>query len=301
MPSFLTHSKIDQIKWNRCIEQSVNTRIYAMSWYLDIVSPNWSALIEGDYEIVMPLPGKIKFGFHYLIQPILTQQLGIFSSELPDQLKVTEFLQSIPPIFKYININLNDVNPVDSMFFDVAWRNNHELSLFPKYEVISKQYSRRTHRNLKKAKNLGLTWQYNMQPEEFMEFKSKHCTPAISMKEKYTILQIIKQSHKAGNGKIISLLTQEGNTCGAAFYMETHKRIMLFLTVSSEEGKENDAMFMILDEIIKQYSGSNLIMDFTGSTLKGVAYFNSGFGAIPVKYPNIKRNKLPWPIKLLKK
>ena len=61
VPSFLKHDKIDKVKWDNCISRSVNGHIYARSWYLNIVSPDWDALIEGDYEAVMPLTWKRKF------------------------------------------------------------------------------------------------------------------------------------------------------------------------------------------------------------------------------------------------
>jgi len=41
------HHEIDRDRWDECIRKSFNGIIYAYSWYLDIVSPQWEALIEG--------------------------------------------------------------------------------------------------------------------------------------------------------------------------------------------------------------------------------------------------------------
>jgi hypothetical protein len=81
----LAHIEIDRQKWDACILNACNSLVYAESWYLDIVSPNWEALILGDYEYVMPLPVKKKFGVSFLVQPPLTQQFGIFSSNKIDE------------------------------------------------------------------------------------------------------------------------------------------------------------------------------------------------------------------------
>ena len=76
------NSEIDKAKWDSCVVDSNNALIYAYSWYLDIVSPNWVALIKGDYKVVFPLPAKKKLGVSYISQPLFTQQLGLFSSEI---------------------------------------------------------------------------------------------------------------------------------------------------------------------------------------------------------------------------
>ena len=75
----LQHKDIDYARWDECITQSHNQLTYAHSWYLDIVSPNWEALVTENYEYIMPLPVKRKYGIPYLVQPIFVQQLGVFS------------------------------------------------------------------------------------------------------------------------------------------------------------------------------------------------------------------------------
>ena len=76
---YLKHNQIDKQKWDSAIENAENGLVYALSWYLDIVSPNWDALVVGDYEQVMPVTHKRKYGIKYLIQPPFCQQLGFFS------------------------------------------------------------------------------------------------------------------------------------------------------------------------------------------------------------------------------
>src|SRR6185503_15114532 len=87
--------------------------IYAHSWYLDHMAENWDALVMGDYEAVMPLTWKRKFGFSYLYQPFLTAQLGVFSHgnrTVSNEELVNLFINMIPRHFRLIEINLNDQN-----------------------------------------------------------------------------------------------------------------------------------------------------------------------------------------------
>ena len=69
MIKFVTHNEIDKRRWDECIANAINGNIYVWSWYLDIIHPRWDALIDGDYERVMPIAGKQKIGISYLFQP----------------------------------------------------------------------------------------------------------------------------------------------------------------------------------------------------------------------------------------
>src|SRR5258708_37472695 len=108
MIKYLEHKSIDKKKWDDCIANSSNGMVYGSSWFLDIVSPGWNALIDDDYNAVMPLTWRKKYGFHYLHQPFFTQQLGIFSIEkkIPDR-TANEFLKAIPGRYRFIEIQLN--------------------------------------------------------------------------------------------------------------------------------------------------------------------------------------------------
>ena len=79
MISFCKHNNIDFKKWDDCISNSINRKIYSFSWYLDIVAnKSWDALILDDYKAVMPLPYRRKLGKEYIYMPYFTQSLGVF-------------------------------------------------------------------------------------------------------------------------------------------------------------------------------------------------------------------------------
>ena len=74
----LKNHQIDKAKWDAALLHSSNCKIYACSWYLDVVSPNWEALVTDNYEEIFPLTTKKKFTFQYLFTPFFVQQLGFF-------------------------------------------------------------------------------------------------------------------------------------------------------------------------------------------------------------------------------
>jgi hypothetical protein len=177
MIKYLRQDEINVDKWDQCISHSVNGMIYAFSWYLDIVNNRWEALVEGDYERVMPLtPGK-KANINYLFQPPFTQQLGIFSTSHLTSQVVNDFIKAIPSKYKLIEINLNTYNKPDSQTTGFTPWLTHELDLISDYDTITKNYSNNLKRNLKKARQSKLSISEHVRPEElitiFKENKGK--------------------------------------------------------------------------------------------------------------------------------
>ena len=43
---------IDRYKWDQCVNKAINGKVYAKSWYLDLVASNWGGIIYGDYEFL---------------------------------------------------------------------------------------------------------------------------------------------------------------------------------------------------------------------------------------------------------
>ena len=56
------------------------------------------------------------------------------------------------------------------------------------------------------------------------------------------------------------------------------------MAASTKEGYKQNAMAVIIDSIIREYAGRDVLLDFEGSDLPGVASFFSGFGASRRKY-----------------
>ncbi len=303
MLKYFRHKEIDREKWDNCIAGSANEFIYAYSWYLDIVSPGWDAIINEGYTAVMPLTWKKKFGVYYLYQPYFTQQLGIFSTALINDTIVNEFINAIPDRFRYIQINLNEYNPHSSIQTDIILNSNYELPLSATYEKIYNSYSRNCKRNIKKAVEAGLTITDNISISQFAEFLKENLGEKITelnSKDYETLKSILKSSAENNTGKIYGVFTKEKELCAIGFFLHTSGRCIFSVCASSKQGKSFQAMYLLVDHEIENNSGRNMIFDFSGSKIKGIAYFNSTFGARPAEYPLVYRNNLPWFIKIFK-
>lgn len=295
---YLQHREIDLEKWDRCIDQAPNGRIYAKSWYLDIMNPDWAGFVYGDYEFIMPLSVNTKFGITYVYQPVYAQQFGIFPS--PPVNLVNDFFSLLISTFRYVHYSFNSGNHFPKAHKYLNNRVNQTLSLSQSYNQISKNYSTHTLRNLKKVSHKLLVVDY-LQAKDYLQLKSKF--PGVEGRKNYlALLRLIGQQSLLNQyGKIIGAYSEKNELCAAVLFLFENRRIVYLNAVSSPEGKEARGMYAIVDYVIKRFSGTDYILDFDGSSIPGVARFYEGFGATKEIFTQVEMNNLPWPINIIKK
>lgn len=304
MIQYLTNENIDRRKWDECIARSFNGIVYAYSWYLDIVSPEWDALVKDDYKSVMPLTRRKKYGISYLFQPFFTQQLGVFSSDKLNAEVVAEFLSAIPHHFKFVEINLNTFNLYNQSNFSIKPNLTHELDLIESYENIAKNYSDNLKRNLKKAANNKLQSVLSNQPEAVVKlFRENRGAEISNLKEHdYKVLvQLIYQAIHRGKAQVMNVMNEHNELCAGAFFIESNNKVIFLFSGLSDEGKNLNAMAFLIDSFIRQNAGKNITLDFEGSNDVNLARFYKSFGSKECIYTQVKINRLPFPLNMLKR
>jgi lipid II:glycine glycyltransferase (peptidoglycan interpeptide bridge formation enzyme) len=298
---YFTNDKIDKIKWDSCISQADNGLIYAYSFYLDTMSENWDALVLNDYEAVMPLTWKKKYGIYYMYQPFLTAQLGVFGKNITERM-CNDFIQSIPPKFRYIDISLNSVHISSIPSGYPLLRINHILDLNKSYEELYNGYRENIQRNIKKAEQAGCKTEKGFDVEEViqlasqqMKTSSKETADNVSRFRKlYKILQQQNRSVTYG----ISL---KDELLASTVFFFSHNRAYYILVGNHPDGKTIGASHALINAFIKDHAGKNLLLDFEGSDIPSLAFFYKSFGAVEIAYPHLRINRLPFYLKWMKR
>jgi hypothetical protein len=302
MIQYLQHNEIDKTKWDEAIDHSVNKLIYANSWYLDIVCPGWNALVEDDYVSVMPLTAGMKYGTPYLYPPYFAQQLGIFSRKNISQEKAQEFLHSIPAQYKFMEVHLNTQNTFEFPGFQVKKNINIELSLNPSYETLHKKFSDDIKRNIKKAQKHGVVIKKDISPSSIVSIFRKNTGKKISNlsdKNYKTLLLLITTCIQKGFAETHGAFLNDKLCAGVVWLIRNNRAIFLF-SATDPIAKSSGAMPFLINEFIKKHSGKDMILDFEGSNLPGLARFYNGFGSKENVYLQVRKNNLPGIIKWLK-
>jgi hypothetical protein len=299
---YLGHNNIDREKWDKCIDNSLNGMIYAYSWYLDIVCPSWDGLVGDEYEKVMPIPKAEKYGFLYTYPPPYIQQLGLFATFSIAEKDVADFLIQIPEKYKYIEMNLNEQNPLKTDLFKITKGITHLLSLSKNYKDILTGYTTQTKRNLKKAQASSLLISKNSEPLKIIQlFRNNRGKQYSHNSNQYETLDKLMQACiKKGVGESWGVYTQENELCAGAFFLRSNGRAIFLFSGANNKAYETHAMTFLINKYIEEYAGQNLIFDFEGSLDIDLARFYKGFGSTETVYLQIRRNTLPFPAKMLK-
>ncbi|MDD4602996.1 MAG: GNAT family N-acetyltransferase [Bacteroidales bacterium] len=293
---YVKHNEIDKERWDTSVTRALNTRIYAYSWYLDIISPGWDALVEGDYKSIFPLTHHQKGGVPYLFQPFFAQQLGLFSDTIITHEKMEEFIHAIPPTFRFVEIQLNSMNIVTGEEGKIPSRINHELDLGSSYSELISKYAQNTRRNLKKAQNAGLEVRQTVTSNELVSlFRENFGKQEGKLKDcHYSMMQqVIEEGMKQGKGVLCGSFTSTGELDAAAFFILDQARAYYLFAASSSGARENGAMFLLIDNFVKNRANKSLILDFEGGNDPNLGRFYKSFGAKEVYYPRLIINRLP--------
>ncbi len=285
MIRYLTHNQIDTRRWDECIEQSPNALVYVWSWYLDVVHPGWEALVEDDYEAVMPLAGNKKFGINYLFQPFFTQKFGAFGKNEVKKEKIEAFLKAIPEKFKFADFRIDGID---------GNHRNIELSLKQDYADIFENYNSNTKRNLSKAKKEDIEITEDAEPSVIIDLFRKNKGQEIKHwgdKEYERLLKLVEEAKKHEKCLVLGVKNNDNQTVAGAFFMISHNKIVFLFSGADESNKDSHALTFLIDFVIGKYSGTDKILDFEGSDNDGLARFYKGFGGEEKNYAGIRFNK----------
>lgn len=294
MIHYLQHKDINLTKWDATIAECGN--IYAYSWYLNIVHPGWEALVEDDYQSVMPLTGGKKFGVQYLFQPYFVQQLGVFS-KLPVTAEKTEtFLKAIPSQYRFAEIRLNESNTFNKDVEGIEYHRNVLLDLNQDYETIRSNYHTNTKRNLAKAEENNLQLVKTVIPYHVVALFTDNRGALLDKwgKAEYARLTALTKVAVSRNNAFVLGVTEKGigQLICAGIFMKTRDRITFLFSGLTIEGKQRQAMTYLLDQVIQKYANQPFTFDFEGSDDENLARFYLGFGGQDVKYPSYAFNRL---------
>jgi|JI10StandDraft_1071094.scaffolds.fasta_scaffold175881_1 hypothetical protein len=280
---YIKRKDLDKEKYDTCIAQSLNSRIYAFSWYLDAVADNWDVLIYGDYEAVMPLPWRRKWGIAYIYTPAWIQQLGIFFKVQLSEQHFLELMAAVPAKFKKISLLFNEQNFINHP--QISVRNNFLLSLHDSYEQLFNNYQKNRHQALKNALEFETIIQFSTTPDAIIQLHQEFIQPKTHLK--HTDMDHLK--------KLLSTLKIDSEVyyyeswfknklIGGAIFLKSGNRYYYLLSAVNEDGKKMQSMSLILNEFIKNHAGQNCFFDFEGSMIPGIASFFKSFGAEKVSY-----------------
>lgn len=296
---YLKRSEIDEDRWDECISSASNGLIYGYSFYLDAMADNWDALVLHNYQAVMPLPWRKKWGICYLYQPFLTAQLGLFGNDVSCEL-FKDFLQQVPAHFQYWDVSFNYHNRCSVPGFTLRERKNYVLPLNNNYNRLYARYRENIRRNIKRASTYKCAVKKQVGVEEVISLALGHPQPGsqTDFNKFKKLFSLLDEKQMVATYGIVGA---DGALLASAVFFYSHNRAYYILVGNHPNGRTLGASHALIDAFITDHAGKNIKLDFEGSDIGNLAFFYSSFGAVEENYPSIHENRLPFWARWFKK
>jgi hypothetical protein len=298
---YLKNPEIDRELWDNCIAASQSFKPYAFSWYLDIMAPGWEALIDDDYDSVFPLPGFRRFGIQYIATPIFLQQLGAFSPDNPVEQVIYEFIDYMPEFYKFVDLCV--AQKVNYKGYKTTERSNYELDLSLAYEKLREGYTSDCRRNISTGAKKKPELTNDVSPDELINlfvWNKGTKLKGIKIRDYERLKSLMNYCINNRKGKIIGVRTARKKLIFGVFLVQNPGSITILFTANTPESRDKRTGYYVINEIICENALTNTILDFAGSSIPSIASYMESFGCRNVPYYRIYRNRLPWPVRMLK-
>ncbi|MBG9376412.1 hypothetical protein I5907_09220 [Panacibacter sp. DH6] len=286
---------IDTIKWNSCVESSRNPLIYAYTWYLDYMTDNWSGIVINDYEAVMPVPWRKKFGIIYTYTVPFIQQLGGFTKA---EFAQDFFLKALIDNYSYGDYNFH----YNHQSLALQPLTNYTLDLSLHYALLKQRYHIDLLQNLNKAAKENIFYVNADYKEAVSMYEKLYGDRMLNVKPRdyQNLLQLC--THLAGANKVMARKVTDSNneTLAIALLLSDGRRLYNLANSVSNAGRKKAANHFLFDALIREFAGTGLILDFEGSDIPGVKHFYKNFGGENQFYYACHFNRLPAPLRWLK-
>jgi hypothetical protein len=298
---YLKHNEIDRVQWDNCIKDSPRPKPYGFSWYLDIMAPEWEALMDDEYDSVFPIPAFKKYGIHYVATPIFLQQLGAYSPDASPRKAINEFIDYMPDFYSLIDLCVGQ--RIDSDRYKVTLKANYELELNKPYEKLWDGFSAHCKRNVEKSGKKKPEIVSDITPDElinlFIANKGSEIK-GIKSRDYQKLGNLMNFCLKNKKGRIIGVRRSKRKITYGVFLIEIKGNMTMLFVVNTHESRERRIGYYVVNELIKESASTKTILDFVGSSIPSVASFMESFGSKNVPFYRIYRNRLPWPVSMFK-
>ncbi len=313
--AILPGKEINPVEWDTFIDASPQGSIFALHGYASCVAPDWEAMIiykDRQWYAVMPFLKKIKWKWKASTLPAFVQYWGMcYGSWYPDQMykQLSEKKKCLQIALQHFSsFHLFDHRfstqfnyPLPFHWDNYQLRNKYtyQLALHPDINALYKGLGGKLRNELKKAEKA-----------QIQIIEAEHTTSFLHL------FQLQEQSGKTplGNqvgqhlrlkhlsewliendlGKVMVAIDRDGQTLAGALLIRYKGHTIYLAGAYDPKFHQTGAMSWLLwQSIISAKHMGDKIFDFEGSMIESIEAFYRRFGAYPVNYLEIRRNRLP--------
>lgn len=258
---------------------------------MDSVSIHSRTIVIDGHQVLIPVYKKLFIEQVYV--PPMVQRIYM-PEALDKESFATKLIQELSSSYSAGIVSISE----ELTFSGISKikKTNYILSLNQSYEQLSANYRKGHKLNLKTFYQSQIKIEESTKIEESIKFYNKFSHPEIPVfyKNANLLNNCISSCIRHNCGFLLQARDPNDQLIAIAFFSLYHNRLTYHLSCSSPIGKKYSAMYGIIDYMIRKYQNSQIILDFEGSSIPGLALFMSGFGAVEENYFSYRWNRNPF-------
>jgi hypothetical protein len=254
----LSNSEINRSKWDDCIKRSFNSQIFGYTWFLDAVCCDWEALVDDDYEMVMPLPITKKYGVKMVVNPPLLIFVSIYSRVKPAVDRFYDFINAIP--YRNVKINLLPFNgfpqfsllpPIESGFASFDLIMDYE-SVLKRFDLLFDDSKCKEYINMSVVRTQNL--------EDYLQFKT--ITTNGKPSDNTKLKRLLSYALRFKSVGLYFCFDMTNSSIAALAVAKSDNRLTVIDTAVLNNPRSRCALYNIMRHIVLVHAETNLVLWF---------------------------------------
>jgi hypothetical protein len=307
---FVSHHSIDFNAWDSLVLASPQGSVFAESWYINTILPEWHAVTvydEKELQAVMPLYIGQRHLMKYSLQPILAKYWGLIFADKPFKntyeeyswkKKVTDAAIAVIPsslmrVVTYFHPSFDYALPFKQNSFNLDTRYTYRLQLNT-HSPFHKGFAEAVSKRVNKARKAGFNVHSEESVEPLMELISQNAKSGKSVlaPSYYAVFRkLAAEGYKRGQAFTKTVFDNENKKIASSIILNDRKCTYFLSGLIEPASRQTGAVPLMVTEILAEAQQRTHEFDFLGSMTEGIESFFRSFGARPVPYLAISKNK----------
>jgi Leu/Phe-tRNA-protein transferase len=274
--NWINQKDINRHNWDKLVQQTQGASIYSLSFYFDATAIDWEAYVADDYSFAIPV-GIVRKGGITRVYPPLFQR---YIEPIGDVSKIdlAAFEKSL--LKRYSKGDLN----VKSAILPKTKYSNHIHQVVDQEQFKLKTQAKRMIKRF--AKTRYEIREENIDTGMLSQLIAKELSkklPLYASKDVHYLFDVVKKAEEKGNLYKVGVF--DGETLkGGLIGLKFNNKLLYLKGTALEELQKEGAMYALMNHFINYGFNQNCSIDFGGSRVKGIQFFNQRFNGKDVDY-----------------
>jgi Leu/Phe-tRNA-protein transferase len=288
---WISQRDINRKDWDELVERTEDSSIYVLSFYLDATAIDWEAYVADDFSFAIPV-GVVRKG-------------GI--------------TRVYPPLFQRYIEPIGDISKINWNAFEKSLLNRYpkgdlqaKSAILPNtpftnyiHQVVDKERFKLKTQAKRMIKRFGQTnyeiREENINTEELSKLIAKELSkklPLYATKDVEHLFEVVKKAEE--KGLLYKVGVFEGDILkGGLIGLKFNGQLLYLKGTALENLQQDGAMYALMNHFINFGLSQNCTIDFGGSRVEGIKFFNQRFSGEDVDYYNYSWDGSPLWFKFL--